>query len=163
MIFFFFISFLILQRVAELLLSKQNEKWLLKNNAVEYGKGHYPLIVILHVLFIISLLSEYSLQEIHPVNFLILVLYFLLLALKTWTILSLGKFWNTKIYHITGMPLIKKGPFRLFRHPNYIIVIFEIALIPIAFHLYKTAIIFSLLNLVVLYVRINEENKVMKL
>lgn len=161
--FIFFISFIILLRVGELLLSKSNEKWLLQNGAVEYGKQHYPFIVALHVSFIISLIVEYSAQQTSSYSLFFLLFYFLLLAFKTWVILSLGKFWNTKIYHIPNVPLIKKGPYKYFKHPNYLVVIAEIAVIPLVFHLYYTAIIFTLLNTIMLFVRIKEENKTLQI
>lgn len=154
---------IILLRTGELLLSKQNENWLLQNGAVEYGKKHYPFIVALHVLFFISLMIEYFLREKISYSLFFIIFYFILLALKTWIILSLGKYWNTKIYHIPNVPLIKKGPYNYFKHPNYIIVIAEIAVIPLAFHLYYTAIVFTLLNAIVLFVRIKEENKALQI
>jgi methyltransferase len=163
MVFILFISFVILLRIGELLLSKRNERWLLQNGAVEYGKKHYPFIVMLHVLYIISLIFEYSLQQIVSYSLFFIVLYFALIAFKVWVILSLGKFWNTKIYHIPNVPLLKQGPYNYIRHPNYIIVIAEIAVIPLAFHLYYTAIIFTLLNTIMLFVRIKEENKALQI
>lgn len=163
MTFILFISFVILLRIGELLLSKKNEKWLLQNGAVEYGKNHYPFIVTLHVLFIISLIFEYSMQQTVSYSLFLLVFYFLLLVFKTWVIVSLGKFWNTKIYHIPNIPLIKKGPYKYFKHPNYMVVIAEIAVIPLAFHLYYTAITFTLLNMIMLSVRIKEENKALQI
>jgi methyltransferase len=161
MAFTLFISFVILLRIGELILSKRNEKWLLQNGAIEYGQKHYPLIVALHVFFIVSLIVEYSMKEAVSYNSFLLVLYFLLLLFKAWIILSLGKFWNTKIYHIPNYPLIKKGPYRHFKHPNYMIVIIEIAVIPLIFHLYFTAVIFSVFNAIMLTVRIKAENKVL--
>ncbi len=163
MAFILFISFIILLRIGELLLSKRNEKWLLQNGAVEYGHQHYPFIVALHVSFLISLIIEYSLQQTTSYSLLLIVFYFLLLAFKTWVILSLGKFWNTKIYHIPDISSIKKGPYKYFKHPNYLIVIAEIAVIPLAFHLYYTTIIFTILNLIMLFVRIKEENKALQI
>ena len=162
MTFILFILFVILLRIGELLLSKRNEKWLLKNGAIEYGEKHYPFIVVLHVSFIVSLIFEYSVQQTPSYSLFLLVFYFLIIVFKTWVILSLGKFWNTKIYHIPNIPLIKKGPYKYFRHPNYMIVIGEIAVIPLVFHLYYTAIAFSILNAIMLFVRINEENKVLQ-
>ena len=159
MVFTLFISIVILLRIGELILSKRNEKWLLQNGAIEYGQKHYPLIVALHVFFIVSLIVEYSMKRTVSYNFFLLVLYFLLLVFKAWIILSLGKFWNTKIYRIPNYPLIKKGLYRYFKHPNYMIVIIEIAVIPLIFHLYFTAVLFSVFNAIVLTVRIKEENR----
>lgn len=163
MVFAVFIVFLILLRVGELLLARRNERWLLQHGAVEYGRKHYRYIVMLHVFFFVSLITEYVFTSTGYYSIPLLVLYFLLLGFKAWAILSLGKFWNTKIFHITGYPLVKKGPYRFMKHPNYVIVIAEIALIPLIFHLYITAIVFSVLNGVMLYVRIREENEALKL
>ncbi len=163
MTFILFIAFIIFLRIGELLISKSNEKWLLQNNAVEYGKSHYPFIVALHVLFIASLIVEYYTRQPLAGNLCFLLLFFTLLAFKIWVIMSLGKFWNTKIYHISNIPLIKKGPYKYLKHPNYIIVITEIAIIPLVFQLYYTAILFSILNAIMLFVRIKEENKALKI
>ena len=163
MVFILFISFVILLRIGELLLSRRNERWLLQHGAVEYGNKHYPFIVTLHVLFIISLIFEYSIQQTASYSLFFIVLYFVLIAFKVRVILSLGKFWNTKIYHIPNVPLLKKGPYKYSKHPNYLIVIAEIAVIPLAFHLYYTAIIFTLLNSIILFVRIREENKALSI
>lgn len=163
MAFIVFISFVILLRIGELILSKGNEKWLIQNGAVEYGQRHYPFIVALHILFIISLIIEYIARQPVTINLLILFFYFSLLIFKTWIILSLGKFWNTKIYHIPNFPLIKKGPYQYFKHPNYMIVVAEIAVIPMIFQLYFTAVTFTLLNAIMLFVRIKEENKALQI
>ena len=163
MVFFVFISYVILLRIGELLLSKRNEKWLLQNGAVEYGKKHYPFIVALHTLFIISLIIEYSTQHTASFSLFFIILYFLILVFKAWVILSLGKFWNTKIYHISNLPLVKKGPYKYLKHPNYMIVIAEIAVIPLIFNLYYTAITFSLLNAIMLFTRIKEENRTLQI
>ncbi|MDD5184746.1 MAG: isoprenylcysteine carboxylmethyltransferase family protein [Paludibacter sp.] len=163
MAFILFILFIILLRTGELILSRSNEIWLLQNGAVEYGQKHYPYIVALHVLFIVSLIIEYSTKQTAFFSLFFLVLYLLFLAFKVWVILSLGKFWNTKIYHISDFPLIKNGVYKYVKHPNYLIVIAEIAIIPLVFHLYFTAIAFTVLNAIMLSVRVKEENKVLKI
>jgi methyltransferase len=159
--FIFLISFVIFLRIGELLLSKINEKWLLENGAVEFGSKHYPFIVALHISFILSMVFEYAVQKSPAFSLLMLVFFFSILTFKTWVILSLGKFWNTRIYRIPNSPLIKTGPYQFLKHPNYMIVIAEIAIIPMIFNLYYTSIAFSLLNFMMLFVRIKEENKVL--
>ena len=163
MAFILFISCIILVRIGELILSRRNEIWLLQNGAIEYGQKHYPYIVALHILFVVSLIIEYSTTQTASFNLFFLFLYFLLLSIKAWIITSLGKFWNTKIYHIPQFPLIKKGVYKYIKHPNYLIVIAEIAIIPFVFHLYFTAIAFTVLNAIMLSVRVKEENKVLKI
>jgi len=163
MAFILFISFLILLRIGELILSRKNEIWLLQNGAIEYGQKHYPFIVALHVSFFIAMISEYCIQQTASFSLFYFILYFVLIVLKIWIIISLGKFWNTKIYHISGLPLQKKGLYNYIQHPNYLVVVGEIAVIPLVFHLYYTAITFSLLNAIMLFVRIKEENKALKI
>lgn len=161
MAFWIFLSFVILLRIAELIIARRNEYWLLLHGAVEYGQKHYPLIVLLHCLFFVSLITEHILAGNNSFSSFLLIIYFVLLGFKVWTISSLGRFWNTKIFRVHNFPLVKKGPYKYVKHPNYIIVILEIALIPLIFHLYYTAVIFSVLNGIVLFIRIREENKVL--
>lgn len=160
MYFILFIIFLIAQRLTELRISKRNERWLLSRGAIEYGREHYPYLVALHTLFIVSLIVEYYLTGGHSIDQIFLLLFVLLLMFKYWILSSLGQYWNTRIYRIPGSVAIKKGPYKLFKHPNYVDVVCEIAIIPMVFHLYYTAIIFSVLNAVMLSIRIRVENKV---
>jgi methyltransferase len=160
MYFIIFISFLILQRLSELYISRQNEKWLLQNGAIQYGQNHYPFIVAMHTLFIVSIITEYILRSNTSIDYIFLTLFILVLMFKFWALTSLGKYWNTKIYRIPGVYPVQKGPYKLFKHPNYMEVCLEIAIIPLVFHLYYTAIIFTLLNSAMLTVRIGVENKV---
>jgi methyltransferase len=159
MYFILFISFVIFQRLLELVVAKRNEAWARSQGAVEYGKAHYPFIVALHTLFIISMIAEYFYLG-GEFSITMMVIFLLLITLKIWTIGSLGKYWNTKILRIPNSFFIKKGPYKLFKHPNYFIVICEIIVIPLVFHLYATAIVFSLLNAMMLTVRIREEERV---
>jgi methyltransferase len=161
MTFIFFISFLIIQRLAELYVSSKNEKWLLRNGAIEYGKEHYPYIVLLHTLFIISLIAEYIWRADAGANYLFIVLFFVLIIIKVMVISTLGHYWNTKIYKVPGTRPIATGIYKYIKHPNYIIVICEIAIIPLAFHLYYTAVAFTILNAIMLTVRIKKENEVL--
>ena len=160
MYFILFIIFLITQRLSELYIAARNEKWLRSQGAVEYGKEHYPYIVALHTLFIISIILEYILGGGTTIDLIFLILFALLLLFKFWALSSLGRYWNTKIFRVPGSGPVKKGPYKLFKHPNYFIVVCEIAIIPLVFHLYYTAIIFTVLNAIMLTVRIRVENRV---
>ncbi|SDS44457.1 15-methylpalmitoyl-4-hydroxy-2-pyrone 4-O-methyltransferase [Mucilaginibacter mallensis] len=160
MYFIPFIVFVITQRLSELYIARRNEKWLRSEGAIEYGRGHYPYIVALHTLFIISIIVEYILRPSLSMDFVFLLLFILLLGFKFWALSSLGKYWNTKIFRVPGSGPVKKGPYKLFKHPNYFIVICEIVIIPMVFHLYYTAVIFTVLNAIMLTVRIRVENKV---
>jgi methyltransferase len=161
MTFIFFISFLIIQRLSELYVSSKNEKWLLSNGAIEYGKEHYPYIVLLHTLFIISLIAEYIWRADAAANYFFIILFFVLIIIKVVVISTLGHYWNTKIYKVPGTRPIATGIYKYVKHPNYIIVICEIAIIPLAFHLYYTAVAFTILNAIMLTVRIKKENEVL--
>jgi methyltransferase len=163
MAFILFISFIIFLRLGEQWLSRKNAKWLLRNGAVEYGSKHYPFMVALHFLFIISLILEYYTQQPDGYSLFFLIFYFVLLVLKIWTVSLLGKFWNTRIYHMPGIPVIKKGLRAYMAHPNYLITIAEIAVIPLVFHLYVTAVVFTILNMVMLVIRMHEENKALRI
>jgi len=159
MIFIVFMLFLICQRLAELYVSSQNEKWLLKNGAVEYGKNHYLYMVTMHTLFIIALIGEYIWRDNIFVSYPLIVFFFVLIVLKVIVITTLGHYWNTKIYKVPGTRPVASGIYKYVKHPNYIIVVCEIAVIPLAFGLYYTAIVFTILNALMLYVRINKENE----
>lgn len=159
MVFAAFLLFVLLLRLGELLLARRNRRWLVRHGAVEYGREHYPQIVALHALFFGWLVAEYLSTPPVPYSVPLLVLYLLLLAFKAWAIFSLGRFWNTRIYRIPGSELVCRGPYRLLRHPNYVAVVGEILLIPLIFHLYVTAVLFTLLNAWMLSVRIAEENR----
>src|SRR5580704_9403094 len=160
MYFIIFISFFVMQRLSELYISRKNEKWLLQQGAIEYGQSHYPFMIALHTLFIFSLITEFILSGRPPINWLLLAVYLFVLAFKFWALSSLGKYWNTKIYRIPGVYPVKRGPYKFLKHPNYMEVVCEIAIIPLVFHLYYTAILFTMLNAIMLTVRIGVENKV---
>ena len=160
MYFIIFISFFVLQRLSELYIARKNEKWLLEQGAVQYGQSHYPFIIALHTLFIVSLIAEYILRGGTPISWIFLAIFIAVLLFKFWALSSLGKYWNTKIYRIPGVYPVKKGPYKFLKHPNYMEVVSEIAIIPLVFHLYYTAIIFTILNAIMLTVRIRVENRV---
>lgn len=162
MVFWWFLLLLALLRIGELLISRKHERWLLSHGAVESGREHYPFMIALHVLFFVSLVVEYLFTGDGYYNRYLILLFLALTVAKIGIVHSLGKFWTTKIYRIPGCPLIRKGVYQYFRHPNYAIVMIEIPLIPLIFHLYYTAVIFAILNTVMLTVRIKEENKVLR-
>ena len=160
--FVLFIGFVICARLIELRVAARNEKWLRENRAIEYGQNHYPFIVALHTFFFLAMIVEYIMRGGANINYMVLAVFLVLIIFKIWTISSLGKYWNTKILRVPNSIFIKKGPYKYFKHPNYFIVICEIIVIPLVFGLYYTAIIFTILNGIMLSVRIKEEEKVWK-
>lgn len=163
MIFTLFICFLVAQRLFELFISSHNAKWLIKNGAIEYGREHYPFMVALHTLFIISLIAEYIWHGAGIINYYLLILFFILIGIKFIVISTLGTYWNTRIYKVPGSKPVATGIYKYIKHPNYIIVICEIAIIPLTFQLYHTAVIFTILNAIMLTVRIKKENEALAL
>jgi methyltransferase len=147
-----------LQRLLELALSRRNERILRAHGAVERGQGHYPLIVALHSLWLLSTLVEGILRG--PVLWPIpLALFLLVQPLRYWAILSLGENWNTRILVVPGAQLVRRGPYRYLKHPNYVVVAVEILTFPLIFGAWVTALVFSALDAVLLSVRIREENR----
>ncbi|KJE27016.1 isoprenylcysteine carboxyl methyltransferase family protein [Geobacillus kaustophilus] len=148
-------------RVIELRLAKRNEQYVKALGAREFGARHYPLIVLMHVGFFLSLAVEALRKGARPSRRwpLLFPLFLVVQGLRVWTIGSLGRFWNTKILIVPNGQVVKKGPYRWIRHPNYLVVAFEIALLPLLFEAHITAIVFSLLNALLLSVRINVEEQ----
>ena len=153
-----------IQRLLELFYSRRNERRLLARGAVERGGGHYPLIVATHTLWLGSTLVE-GLQrgpDIPPWWPLPLAAFLLVQPLRYWAILSLGMNWNTRVLVVPGGKLVRRGPYRYFPHPNYVVVAVEVLTFPLIFGAWITAIVFSLLNAALLYVRIKTENRALK-
>lgn len=157
--FYYFLTFIIVVRIIELIIAKKNEKWLRSEGAVEYGREHYKYFIMLHTGFFISLIIEYNLSPFSVINYISVILFFIVQIFRLSVFISLGKYWNTRILVIPGRILVKKGLYKYFKHPNYIIVILEFILIPLSFYLFVSLLIFSVLNLVILSVRIKTENK----
>jgi methyltransferase len=153
-----------LQRLLELGLSHRHERILRARGAVERGRGHYPLLVGLHVLWLLSTLVEGllrgpSIPAWWPIP---LALFLLAQPLRYWAILSLGEYWNTRVLVVPGTTLVGRGPYRYFPHPNYVVVVVEIATFPLIFGAWVTALVFTALNAALLFVRIRTENRALK-
>ena len=144
------------QRLGELALSRHNTKRLLAIGAYESDRGHYPLIVALHVAWLGSLWVFGHGAEL---NLWWLTTFAILQILRVWIIATLGVRWTTRIIILPGAPVIATGPYRWLRHPNYTVVAAEIAVLPLAFELPHLAVAFSILNACILAVRIRAEDK----
>jgi methyltransferase len=144
------------QRLAELWLSNRNTRRLLEQGAVEVGRGHYPLIVAVHIAWLATL---WWLAPGRPVIWPLVMVFALLQLARVWVIRTLGPRWTTRIIVLPGAPLVRNGPYRFVNHPNYLIVALEIAVLPLVFGLWSVALIFTLLNAAVLAVRIRAENE----
>jgi methyltransferase len=150
-----------LQRLLELALSRRNERLLRARGAVERGRGHYRLLVALHILWLLSTLAEGflrgpALPAYWPIP---LALFLLVQPLRYWAIFTLGQHWNTRILVVPGAKLVRRGPYKYFKHPNYVVVAVEVLTLPLIFGAWITAVVFSMLNAALLYVRVREENR----
>ena len=145
-----------LQRLGELWLSKRNTKRLLARGAHETGAAHYPLIVVVHLLWLGAL---WWLAPDRRIDVFWLAMFVLLELARIWVVASLGPRWTTRIIILPEEPLVRRGPYRLVDHPNYLVVVGEIAVLPLVFGLWQVALVFSALNAAILAVRIRHENR----
>ncbi len=144
------------QRLAEVVYANHNTKALLARGAVEIGRKHYPLIVLLHASWLAAILIFLPVNAtIHWIWF---GLFLILQGLRVWVLATLGPYWTTRIITLPGAPLVRKGPFRFIRHPNYTVVAGEIAALPLAFGEWQVAVVFTILNGVMLAWRIRAED-----
>jgi len=144
-----------LQRAAELIISSHNTRKLIARGALEVGPRHYPLIVAVHTAWLTAL---WMFGRDQPVSGDFLLLYLALQGLRFWVMWTLGSRWTTRIIVLPGHPLVSTGPYRFLSHPNYAVVIGEIAVLPLVFGLGWLAAIFTVLNGAVLTMRIRAEN-----
>ena len=164
MVFGILIAFVIAQRLVELRIARRNELWMKKQGAKEYGERHYIFMVLIHVSFFVSLIAEvfFVRRGLSPYWPFFLAVFILVQLARVWVIASLGKYWNTKIIVLPNIQVVAKGPFKYVRHPNYLIVTIELIVIPLIFQAYFTAIIFFVLNQVILAIRIPAEEKALR-
>ena len=153
------LAFVTGERLLELVLARVNTRRLLARGASEHGAGHYPFIVAVHAAWLITLWALAPNREVDPFW---LAMFALLLLARFWVIAKLGPRWTTRIIVLPGEDLVKEGPYRFLNHPNYWVVIGEIAVLPLVFGLPLVALVFSILNAAVLTVRIREENKALR-
>jgi methyltransferase len=145
-----------LQRLGELFLSNRNTRILKAQGAVESGAGHYVLIVALHVCWLLAVLV--FLPQPTPVLWPLIAVLAVAQLMRLWVVMTLGPYWTTRIISVPGAPLVKKGPYRFLRHPNYVVVVVEIAALPLAFGEVTVAVVFSIINAGLLSWRIQEED-----
>jgi methyltransferase len=153
------LSYVTLERLFELWLSRRNTSALLAKGAREHAPGHYPLIVAVHVLWLGTLWALAPWRAADPFW---LALYALLQVARAWVITSLGPRWTTRIIVPPERSLVAAGPYRLIRHPNYWVVVGEIAVLPLVFALPWAALVFTILNAAVLWVRIRAEDRALR-
>jgi len=145
-----------LQRLLEVVYAERNTRALLARGAVEIGRAHYPLIVLLHAAWLAAI--ALALPQNATIHWGALAVFLLLQAARVWVIATLGPYWTTRIINLPGAPLVRKGPYRFVRHPNYLVVAGEIAVLPLAFGEIAVAAVFTVLNALMLAWRIRQED-----
>ena len=148
-----------LQRLAELALARRNTRRLLAQGGVEVAPGHYPAIVGLHAAWLAGL---WLLALPRAPDLALLAVFVVLQIGRGWVLAALGSRWTTRIIVVPGAPLVRSGPYRLLSHPNYLIVAGEILVLPLAFGLPLFAVVFSGLNALVLWIRIQAEDAALR-
>lgn len=150
------LGYVSIERLCELFINGRNTKRLRQLGAREYGAGHYPLMVGFHTLWLVAVWTLGFRRAPDPFW---LAVFILLQAARLWVMATLGPRWTTRIIVVPGEELVKEGPYRFLNHPNYWVVAGEVAVLPLVFGLPLVALIFSILNAGMLWVRVREENK----
>ncbi len=150
------VALIVLQRLVELAVARINTRRLLTAGGVEHGAGHYPLMVALHVAWLVCLTVFVPADA--ALDPLLFVLFLVLQAAREWVIASLGRDWTTRVIAVPGAPLVNRGPYRWLRHPNYLVVVAEIALVPLIAGAWEVAVAFTIANAGLLWHRIRIEN-----
>lgn len=142
------------ERLAELVVSARNARWSFARGGVESGRGHFPAMVALHTALLVACVAEVLLADRPFLAWLgwpMLALVVASQGLRWWCIGTLGPRWNTRVIVVPGLPLVDRGPYRWFRHPNYVAVVVEGIALPLVHTAWVTALVFTVLNAVLLW------------
>ena len=152
-------AYVIMQRLVELVYANANTRRLLAEGGREHGARHYPLFIVLHSGWLAA--SVLVASPTSAPDMLLLGIFIASQAFRFWTLASIGRWWTTRIISAPHFPRVRRGPYRFIRHPNYALVVLEIAVLPLLLGAPAMAIIFSILNAVLLWWRIRIENDVL--
>jgi methyltransferase len=156
------IALVTVERLAELVVANRNRRITLARGGIEFGQGHYPLIVALHTGLLVGALTEVILADrpFYPwLGYPMLAIVLAAQGLRWWCIRTLGPQWNTRIIVVPGLPLVTSGPYRWLHHPNYVAVVAEGVALPLVHTAWLTATLFTVLNLPLLWWRIRVEDR----
>lgn len=151
-----------LERVAELVVSQRHAAWALARGGIESGRGHYPVMVVLHTGLLVGCVVEVLVADrpfIPALGWTMLAVVVACQGLRWWCIATLGRQWNTRVIVVPGLPLVRRGPYRLLPHPNYLVVVVEGAALPLVHSAWTTALVFTLANALLLRTRIRAEDR----
>ena len=152
--------YIVAQRLAELVYANRNTRRLLAEGGEEFGADHYHWFILLHGSWLaVIFLTADPFRSVAP---LMLALFVGTQILRVWTLASIGRWWTTRIISAPHFDLVKRGPYRFLSHPNYTVVVLEIAIVPLMLGLPWVALLFSILNAVLLRHRIRMENAVLQ-
>src|ERR1035437_514760 len=150
-----------IERIIGLVISKRNLRWSFAQGGIEFGRSHYKYMVAIHVFLLSGSLIEvwvFRPTLISTLSWSMFTLAVASQALRWWCISTLGKRWNTLVVIIPGKPACNTGPYRWFKHPNYVAVVIEGFALPMVGFAWRTAVVFSILNAAVLTARLSSEN-----
>lgn len=159
--YYLFILAVAAERLVELVVSRRNTRWSMAHGGREFGRGHYPVMVAMHTLLLVSCVVEvwgWHRPFIAWLGWPMVAVVVLSTVVRWWCVATLGKHWNPRLIVIPNAPLIQGGPYRWIHHPNYTAVIAEVAALPLVHSAWVTVIVFSVANALVLTVRIRTEN-----
>jgi methyltransferase len=150
------IALVAIQRIAELIYAERNTRRLRERGGIEVAAWQHPLFVALHAAWLLSLLA--FIPHAATANWWLLGAFLTLQLARLWVVASLGPYWTTRIITLPTAPLVRRGSYRFVKHPNYTIVVLEIALLPLAFGAWGIALVFSAINAILLFFRIRAED-----
>ena len=148
------------ERGLELAYALHNTRALRRRGAIECGRGHYTLLVALHSQWLATLLLLVPAETRLDAG--LLAVFVGLQGLRLWIIASLGPYWTTRVLTLPAAPLVRRGPYRFVRHPNYLVVAAEIAVLPLAFGAWQIAFCFSVANAALLAWRVRVEEQALR-
>jgi len=153
-----------LERLVEMAVSRRNTRWSFANGGSEFGQRHFPVMIAMHTLLLLSCVIEVA--GLHRpflpwLGWPMLAIVLASTVIRWWCVAVLGKHWNPRLIVIKNAPLVTGGPYRFLHHPNYTAVTAEVAALPLVHSAWLTAVVFSIANAAVLTVRIRTENLVL--
>jgi methyltransferase len=155
------IAVVAVERLVELVVSKRNMAWSMARGGTEFGFGHYPVMVVLHVALLVGCVVEPLLAHrtfVPALGWPMLAVVVAAQVLRWWCINTLGPQWNTRVVVIPGASRVTGGPYRWIPHPNYVAVIIEGVALPLVYSAWITALVFTVLNLALLRTRLRVED-----
>lgn len=154
-----------LERVAEMVVSRRNAAWSFARGGVESGQGHFPVMVSLHSAFLVGMLVEAWWRRPDVPGLLAWTMLAVVIACQTgrwWCIWALGPHWNTRVIVVPGTPPVRRGPYRVLSHPNYVVVVVEGVALPLVHAAWISAVVFTVLNAALLTVRLRVEKAALR-